>query len=99
MKVYLGGNFWSAHFERAFIPQVDAYCTAMAERILPTFVAIDAEADNIAQSEYERLISVPALEHSNDISYAAESAWEAGLAYYETLASVQQTILNLAVAG
>jgi hypothetical protein len=100
MIVWLDGHFWSRHFRQGFIPQVNAFCDAVINRVLPTFAGIAKEADDVAQAEYQRVGSLSATESEIlDMADIAERAQEAGLVYYEALEGVRQSLTNLAAAA
>jgi len=98
MTTGLDGRFWSQHFLRVFTPQINAFCDAFVQRVLPVFAQIEEEADAAAQAEYERLGRLPS-DGGWDMADAAEKAIDVGMAHYETLSAVRQTLLNLAVAA
>lgn len=100
MNIWLDGHFWSYHFQAVFVPQINAFCDAIINRLLPAFADVDKEADEVAQTEYERLGSLPADEYGAwDMGDVAEQALEAGLAYYQALEGVRQSVMNLAAAA
>src|SRR5437764_3930503 len=95
---YLNGGFWAAHFREVFVRQVRAFARALEARVLPAFEGIEAEAEQIAEEEYQRLGSMPG-DGSVDMGDLADYAQEAGSAHYEELSDVRQAILNLAAAA
>lgn len=100
MIVWLDGHFWSRHFKQGFIPQVNAFCDAVINRVLPTFAGIAKEADDVVQAEYQRIGSLSTAESEVlDMADIAERAQEAGLVYYEALEGVRQALTNLAAAA
>jgi len=100
MAVWLDGCFWEGYFRSSFIPQIDAFCNAIMKRVIPVFANIAEEADDVAQSEYERYGSLPATgDESWDMGDAAEWAQEIGLAHYVALTGVRQSLVNLAVVA
>lgn len=100
MSLWLDGHFWNRYFQEVFVPQIDAFCDVINNRLLPTFLDINKEADEVAQAEYERLGSLPADEYTVwDMGDIAEQAMEAGLSHYQILEEVRQSILNLAAAA
>jgi len=100
VSVWLDGRFWSNHFQEVFIPQINVFCAAIINRLLPTFADVEKEADEIIQAEYKRLGSLPAGEYTAwDMGDIAEQAQEAGLSYYQALEDVRQSVSNLAAAA
>jgi len=100
MTIRLDGHFWERHFKKLFIPQINVFCDATIERVMPLFDNIEEEADSVVQAEYERYGSLPATgEESWDMADAAEWAQEIGLAHYEALTGVRQSLINLAVVA
>lgn len=98
MSIWLDGNFWSSHFERLFVPQVNNFCDVLLKRVLPTFAKIEQEADGVAEDEFKRLGSMPG-DSETDMGSLSEQAQEAGVAHYDALESVRQTIINLSTAA
>ena len=96
--VWLDPAFWSGHFERVFVPQIVALCDAVICRVLPSFGQVDSEAESVAEEEYNRLGSLLGDEDA-DMADAADRAQEAGLAYYEAMTAVEQTVLNVTVVA
>lgn len=99
MNIGLDGGFWSHYFERVFVPQIDKFYETIVNRLIPAFQDIDKEAEEIAQAEYKRLGALPYIEGGDDLSVAAEKAFEMGLTHYEALHSVRQAIINLSAAA
>jgi len=100
MSLWLDGQFWSYYFKQRFIPQINAFCDVIINRINPTFSNVEQEADTIAQNEFERLGIMPVDEdHILDMADMAEKAQEAGLNYYQAITGIHQGIINLSVAA
>ncbi|MGA1995558.1 MAG: hypothetical protein ABSH45_07235 [Bryobacteraceae bacterium] len=68
--------------------------------VLPTFGNLDERASQMA-SHYNRVLAQPAGEYGDDtdIASVAESAEARALSWYEMMASLRQTMLNLLAAG
>lgn len=98
MNRSLDGRFWSRHFRRVFLRQLQTFCRAVSERLLPTFDSLEEEADRIAKEEFERLGQLPG-DDSVDMADLAEFAYDEGLAHYEAMSDVRQALLNLAAAA
>lgn len=73
----LNQRFWSRQFNRVFTPQIRALVATLSNRLLPAFDNIEAEANQKADEEYERLGSLPAREDI-DMADLAEKAFETG---------------------
>lgn len=98
MDIWLDGCFWSDHFNRVFVPQINAFSDAITNRLLPTFVDIEREADDFTRKEYERLSNLPS-NGNNDMAVIAEEAQEAGVAYYQVMENTRQCLINLVIVG
>lgn len=93
-------QLWRRIFGDTFAAEVSALREAVAERLLPTFDALEAEADAAAEREYERLGRLPAGDGFGlDPADAAERAQEVGIEFYQRMTGVRQGMLNLAAAG
>jgi hypothetical protein len=92
------GGFWAHHIRSVFVREIRAFERAVVERMLPAFNGLEQEADALADSEYERLGSLPARDDI-DMADLAEMAQDAGLSHYEELTGVRQAILNLCAAA
>lgn len=98
MTRYFDAGFWSHHFDRVFVRQIRAFERALLDRVLPAFEGLEAEAEALAKEEYARLGRLPGRDDI-DMADLAEVAHEVGLAHYEQLTSVRQSMLNLATAA
>ena len=58
------GLLWDKQFKRVFIPEIDAFIHCLSAKILPSLDdnEIGVEANNIAENEYEKFMSMPAEE-------------------------------------
>lgn len=82
------------------LQQVAAYVDFMLREIIPVFANMEQRAEAAAASEYERLSSELAGEFwDGDIDTLAEQAHDKGLAIYETLNGLRQSVLNLFAVG
>lgn len=86
--------FWARHMREVFAPKTDFLRRAVAERVLPLFDEIEAEADRLTEEEFRRLGNLPASDYV-DVGDLAESAQEAGLAHYESMTGLRQGMLNM----
>lgn len=81
-----------------FSKQIIHFCDAVETRFLPTFDSLESEAEQASKAEWERMGQVVDPEYADE-SQLAEQAHEAGVAYYMSLDSVRQTLINLAVTA
>jgi len=85
---------------RSLVEYVRAFGECVLHDVMPAFGNLEKRAEEVANSEYERLGSEPVGEYGDDdMASAAEAAHEKGLAFYETLVALRQTTLNLFTAG
>lgn len=98
VKRSLDGHHWSGYFRRVFLRQVEVFCVAISDRLLPTFDSLESEADRVTNEEYQRLGQLLGGD-SVDMADLAEMAYEEGLAHYEAVSNVRQALLNLAAAA
>ena len=90
----------SVWFLEHHVPQIEAFQTNAFERVDAAFRGIEAEADARAEAEFERLGSLPADPDSwTDMGDLADLATEHGIAYYETMAAIRQSVVNLLAVG
>lgn len=94
----LNHQFWGRHFQRVFAPHLSQLVEVLEQRLLPTFDDLDKEADSKASSEWDRLMHEPG-DPDADPSVLAERAFEAGLAHYEAMSNIRQTLLNVYASG
>lgn len=76
----------------------DFYVEQIRKRVLSQFDDIDGEADEYAQTEYERMGQLPGSEDS-DMSCVADTAHERAVEYYQLLSDLRQQTYLSAVAG
>jgi hypothetical protein len=89
----LNAQFWERHFQQIFAPHLSRLLEVLERRLLPTFDAIDQEAEFAANAEWERLIHLPG-DPDQDPSAFAEQAFEAGVTQYEAMSNIRQSLLN-----
>ena len=94
----LSPGSWAQHFVDVFVPQIDAYCTAIANRVAPAFQDIDKEAEAFAQARYEELGSRSGSEWT-DLADIADRVQDEAIIYYETLEGVRQGLINSAAVS
>lgn len=90
----LNVRFWADQFKHGFVPEVRALVETLETKLLPAFANIKLEADAKEQEEWERLCSSPG-DGSEDMADLAEQAFEKGLAHYQTMTSIRQSLLNM----
>ncbi len=95
---YFDSGFWSHHFRRVYVAHVRAFERAVVERLLPAFNGIEAEAERMADEEYQRLGQL-AGDGSVDMGDLAEMAQDAGIGHYEELTAVRQALLSLSATA
>jgi hypothetical protein len=96
--MWLDPQFWSHCFKDTFAKQIDTFWNAVVNRVLPTLDHIAEEAEKVAEHVYQRLGNDPASEFT-DMSDIAESAQDAGIAYYDLMSGMKQNFLNIATVG
>lgn len=90
-------QFWGRHFRSSFSPHLSRLLEVLERRLLPTFDVIGQEADSAADAEWERLLHLPG-DPDQDSSVLAEQAFDAGLAHYEAMSDIRQSLLNIYAA-
>lgn len=88
---------WADYFREIFVNQIETLTECLEKRILSTFDAIEDEAREISEKEFERLGLLPGP-YSDD-GERAEEAQEAGISYYQTMDDTRQGILNMFAAA
>jgi hypothetical protein len=86
-------QFWGRQFQQTFAPHLSLLLEVLERRLLPTFDAIDQEAESIVNAEWERLMHLSGYS-DQDPSAFAEQAFEAGIAQYEAMSDIRQSLLN-----
>ena len=89
--------YWSDHIRRVFIPLIDAFSDCLKKRVLPSFDKLEQEADQVANETWNRLGS-HATENT-DPADLADSAFQKGLEFYQTMTEMIQGIRNLFAVG
>lgn len=87
---------WQA---RSAVDYVTAFCECVLCELIPAFGDVDKRANEVAEREYHRLGSQPVGEYGDGMASAAEAAHDKGLAFYQTMTAVRQSVLNLFAAG
>jgi hypothetical protein len=88
------GNFWGRRFQTTFVPHLLRLVEVLQERLLPTFDAIDNEADARADAEWERAMHMPS-DLNQDPSVFADRAFDVGLEHYNAMSDIRQSLLNI----
>ena len=81
---------------RMYIEQIYAWKKFAIEKTLAVFDNAEEEAESLIAKEFERLGSMPG---EGDMGSLAETARDAGITYYITMKSVEQSLKNLLAAG
>lgn len=89
--------YWSYYIRREFIPLIDAFSDCLKKRVLPSFENLSREADQMANEAWDRL-GGHATEDT-DPADLADSAFEKGLEFYQTMTEMTQGIRNLFAVG
>jgi hypothetical protein len=68
--------------------------------VVPVFGDLEKRADEVAEAAFERYGAEPAGEDFNDdMGDFAERAHDQGIAFYQTMSAIRQSILNLLAVG
>lgn len=94
----LNHHFWSHHFSREFVPQLRAIADALESRLLPTFAAIDKEAEQVSEAAWNEMMSHPGTGDEDPADYA-EAAEQKGVSHYMMWYGIRQGIVNLFAAA
>ncbi len=90
----------SVYIRQIDISHLENLRQATFDRILPSFESINAEADAVADAEFNRLGQMPVFDDSYvDMGDLAEQAMDSGIEYYETMNGVLQSLLNIISAS
>jgi hypothetical protein len=76
-----------------------AYSSGFADRVLPGFQDIEAEADGACEAYFESRMNQAASEDGEDVGAVADEAEEYGHRVYADLEFVRQQVTGLAIAG
>ena len=90
-------GFWAHYFREYHVPVIEAFQVAV-EKLSTAFSGMNVEVDARVEADYER-ISATSGEDKIDLGDVRELANERALACYETMAGVQQGVLNLLAVG
>ena len=91
-------TWFSNKYATMFDDQVTRYITMARERILPAFGALEQEAEQVTDSEYEGFGQHYDPE-CHDPAALAETAFENGVTHYVVMSEVAQGVRNLLAAG
>lgn len=50
-------RFWTRHFARRYIPQLEALVQALETRVLPQFEDIDGQAERVSQEAWDSFMA------------------------------------------
>lgn len=88
-QIYMWGGA-----KEMFLSRHDFFVEQVKARVLGNFENMDEEADRVATEVYERIGSMQAC-YDEDLSSAAEAAWEHGFEFYSMLSDMKvQTTLG-----
>lgn len=88
------GVFWGRYFRTVYVPHLVRLVEELEQRLLPTFDAIGKESDARANAEWQHVMHMPG-DSEKDPSVIAEHAFEAGLAHYNAMSDIRQSLLNI----
>jgi hypothetical protein len=98
--VSVSGSYMQSRVRNSVAPGISDYCDWVLGDLVPSFADLERRAQEIADTEYSRLGSMPAgPDCDGDMSDAAESANERGQQFYEKMAALQQSVINLFSVG
>lgn len=97
----VNGHYMALRVRIFTIPSVVGYGKFVLNEILAPLRNLDDTANAIENDEFARLGSQAASYEDRDVDMGAhaERAFNKGLAFYETMSSLRQAILNLVAAG
>ena len=90
--------FWVDVFCKRYVRVIEGFRAAAVEKVDPAFADIEADAENSAEAEYERLMGLPS-NGEIDPGDIAEQANEHGIEYLEVMSAMQQGVRNGLVVG
>jgi len=91
--------FWAWYVQEVLIPHYEHLEKAIFQRILPTFEAVENEAEQISNEKWECLIRQPGNPDDDDLSDLAEEAIKEGVSYYIIMMDIRQGLLNNFAVG
>ncbi len=86
--------FWKEYLEHTLFKQLDFLFMLAEKKVLPSFEGINSEAEDVESATYDELMSTTG-DPDTDPGNLAESALDAGIAYYESMVNLEQSFLNL----
>lgn len=96
----VSGGYLGTQMRGRILGSIMQYRECMLRDVIPAFSNINERAERIAEEYYAQAANQPAGEYEDgDLGGAAEEAQDEGIAFYETMTSVRQTMLNLLAAG
>ena len=94
----LTGLYLGMRIRSSLLPTVRGYRSSFSDYILPAFNNLEGRADEVQESEYEKLCADPPR-NLEDPAEAAEVAHDRAVVFYETMTGMRQTTLNLFASG
>jgi hypothetical protein len=89
-------RFWKRRFEQDFIPSTRLVAEVFLDRLMPTFSAVEAEAEAFADKLWKDAMEQPYYEGCPDESEIAEAVEEASVERYLSLKGIEQGLINSA---
>jgi hypothetical protein len=94
----MNGSYLASQVRRLSGPII-AFREYAIRDVIPAFGNLDARAEQVANDYYNRIGSQPAGEYEIDMADVAEDAQQHSYDWWEMMASLRQTMLNLMAAG
>ena len=91
-------GLWPVIIRSQFVRQIDLYAAVLADRLLPAFDNIDAEAKKVEDESFDRLLSQSSSEDP-DIASLAETARDEGVDFLVMMRKMKQAQINLQTVG
>src|ERR1700689_131653 len=94
------GSYMAGRINHTTLPEIHIYGECVFRDLLPAFDNLNARAEQVADAEYAGLGCQPADDDwDGDMSSLAESTQAKGLAFYQTMYGLRQSVLNLLALG
>lgn len=86
-------HYWIHRSKAVFRTEIAVLCKIIDERLLPTFVSIEKEADAVSDEAWKRYNTDAGPD--SDPATAAEAAHDLGVSHYIAMVDAKQGLLNL----
>jgi hypothetical protein len=94
------GSYMARRVRTSMLRSLKAFAGCVGGDIMPGFANLEKRADAIAQAEFDRLTAEPAGDdYEGDVGALAEAAEDEGIAFYEMMTALRQSVLNLFAMG